>query len=138
MQNCVLKQFKEKYNTKVKEKFEKFIINLNLKNCIAIIIFVLDLIAFFYDFFINFAFSNFSNFDRLAFCGLLLCLFLDCFLWGEKEFLGLQIIKIFILFINQKFSMSCLGTLFFWSLGLYCYDSCFLQNKKNKPFFLFI
>lgn len=118
--------------TKIDEK----LFNLNLNNFVVISICVFDLIAFIYDFIINSNFSGFTNFDRFVFYGLFFCLFFDSLLWGEKEFLGLQIIKSFILVINGKFSMNLLMAFFFLLLAVYYFDARFLQNTKNKALFL--
>ena len=119
----------------MKAEIEDRLYNFNLNKFVAVSICAFDLIAFIYDFIINSNFSGFTNFDRFVFYGLFFCLFFDSFLWGEKEFLGLQIIKAFILVINGKFSMNLLMAFFFLSLAIYYFDARFLQNTKNKTLF---
>jgi len=87
----------------MKFEIEDRLYNLNLNNFVAVSICVFDLIAFIYDFIINSNFSGFTNFDRFVFYGLFFCLFFDSFLWGEKEFLGLQIIKAVLPKVNLDF-----------------------------------
>lgn len=119
----------------IKSKLLQKIIHLDLTQLISFTILFLDIFAFGFDFYASFNFENFTDFDRFVLYGLFLCLFLDCFLWNEREFLSLQIAKLFILFIDGHFQMYCLITIFLWSLGFCFFNIIYLQQKKGNLLF---
>lgn len=114
---------------------EQKLYSLNIKTIVVMFILIMDLFSFLFDFQNNCNFSSFSNFDRLIFYGLMLCLFLDSFLWGEKEFLSIQIAKLLCTVISGKFQYSFFSTIFFYSLSFYNYNTNWITSKKDKLFF---
>lgn len=109
--------------------------SLNIKTIIVMFILITDLFSFSFDFNNNLNFSSFNNFDRLIFYGLMLCLFFDSFLWGEKEFLSIQLAKLLCTVISGKYQYSFFSTIFFYSLSFYNYNTNWISSKKDKLFF---
>lgn len=115
---------------------EQKIYSLNIKTTVVIFILITDLFSFLFDSQSNLNFSSFSDFDRLIFYGLMLCLFFDSFLWGEKEFLSIQVAKLLCTVISGKYQYSFFSAIFFYSLSFYYYNTNWFSSKKDKFFFL--
>lgn len=109
--------------------------SLNIKTIIVMFILITDLFSFSFDFHNNLNFSSFNNFDRLIFYGLMLCLFFDSFLWGEKEFLSIQLAKLLCTVISGKYQYSFFSTIYFYGLSFYSYNTNWISSKKDKLFF---
>lgn len=112
----------------MKENFKKFPKQLPL------IVLLCDLVSFMFVMIRLYDFSSITNFDRLLIYGLFMCLFCDCFLWGEKEFLYLQIFKAIVLMFAKDFLLPFFITLVFIYIDVKIMKSKFTKKKKIMLF----
>ena len=113
------------------------LINLDSKLLMQLIILFLDIFAFVYSL-VTLNYTIITNCQRFLIYGFFLCLFFDCFLWGEKEFLCLQIFKIYIFFISNEFEFEQFVSLFYWTISFYCYEAIWNLSNKMKIKFLML
>jgi len=112
----------------MKDNFKK------LPEHLPLIVLLCDLVSFMFVMIRLYDFSSITNFDRLLIYGLFMCLFCDCFLWGEKEFLYLQIFKAIVLMFAKDFLLPFFITLVFIYIDVKIMKSKFTKKKKIMLF----
>ena len=112
-------------------------IKLDSKLLMQLIILFLDIFAFVYSL-VTLNYTIITNCQRFLIYGFFFCLFFDCFLWGEKEFLYLQIFKIYVCFVSNEFEFEQFVSLFYWTISFYCYEYIWNLSNKMKIKFLIL